>query len=444
MPRDVNPSEPWRPRPTDPPVPPIDVHKPWRPRPAERAAPVPPPPEAPPPRPQAAPPRPSPRVARPQHEEPGRLRVLAIVLFLLVVSFVAVAILGGEHSPRIFLGCLALGMGWGASVSLAPRRDWGLRLACILGGVMAALAVRLFVPTVDGVSLFEAAHLAARIEALPTDDVAAYAAGAWHRKAAMKRFPEFAGEIRTAERAWLRRSADAAIEGSEAAIDHDPATAWFNLRLMAQYLSRLDHWAEVRDDLQVVRRRAVLARARTLAAGLERLADRGECEAVAQVAIQSLSDLHDEAREVGVWDEAAGCLRAVRTRALCLRLDAAVGQLEAAVGRGEFTAVARGGEKALTELSGEAREVGLEKEVRDRLLAVRRKAVLAALGTARRQVEALREKGRFQAITSLGEQLAGTLSAEARIVGAAAELEQFCQGCRTLGAGIPRAGTSGR
>ncbi len=352
MPRDVNPSKPWRPRPTDPPVPPIDVHKPWRPRPAERAAPVPPPPEAPPPRPQAAPPRPSPRVARPQHEEPGRLRVLAIVLFLLVVSFVAVAILGGEHSPRIFLGCLALGMGWGASVSLAPRRDWGLRLACILGGVMAALAVRLFVPTVDGVSLFEAAHLAARIEALPTDDVAAYAAGAWHRKAAMKRFPEFAGEIRTAERAWLRRSADAAIEGSEAAIDHDPATAWFNLRLMAQYLSRLDHWAEVRDDLQVVRRRAVLARARTLAAGLERLADRGECEAVAQVAIQSLSDLHDEAREVG-----------------------------------------------------------LEKEVRDRLLAVRRKAVLAALGTARRHVEALREKGRFQAITSLGEQLAGTLSA---------------------------------
>jgi hypothetical protein len=368
-----------------------------------------------------------------------------MLLFLLAVSFIALAGLGGEHCPRVFLGCLAVGLGWGANIALARRgRPWTERLACVGTGVLAALAVRWFVPTVDGISLWDAGQVAAQIEEVPAGDMAQFTAAAYHRKAAKQRFPEFAAEISGAERAWLRRSARSAIEAAEAAIERDPARASADLRVLAQALGRLDQGTDVRDELRAVRRRAVLARARTLAAGLDALAARGECEAVADAAGRGLTNLADEARDVGAFDEATACLAPVRARALGIRLEAAVAQLDAAAGRGEFTAVARGGEKALADLMGEAREVGQEKVVGDTLLAVRRKAVLAALDAARHEVQALREKGRFGAIASLGDRLARVMSDEARAVGAAADLEQFRRDCQALGEQARQAGKPAR
>jgi hypothetical protein len=373
MTRDPNPFEPWRPRPGECPPPAIDLHRPWRPRrtPEPAAYPV---------------PDPVPGKAEtksgtgtgsgteaPAFEpRPDNLAILTTVLLLLLA--VAILTQGGAdnaHLPRILAALAAVGAGWGVSVSLARRRPMPVRLGWIGAGVLAALAVRWFVPTVHGVSLWEAGGLAAETEAIPAGDVVGYTAGARHRKAAVS---DYAGEIKAADRAWMRRTADAAIASSRERIERDPAQASHDLHLLAGSLERLDHWAEVRDDLRAVRRKA-------LHACVQRLEK--ECEAL--------------------------------------------------IARGEFTAVSQHSEKALAEWSNEARQLGLQDEGRPQVLNVRRKAVLAALDAARREVMPLLARDRFGAVAALGEQLAHVLAEEARLVGAAADLEQFRLACEAFG-----------
>ncbi len=431
MPRDPNPYEPWRPRPGDHPLSSVDPLRPWRPRrAAEPAAPVPLPSKAEPPRPAASPPPVQPPGFEP---DPGRQAVLVLLLLLLATGTVALAALGSAHFGRVFLALAALGAGWGVSISLARRRPWRERLAWVGAGVLAALAVRWFVPTFAGVSLLDAGRLAAETEAIPTGDVSTYTAAARYRKAAVSEFPEYAAEIRAAESAWVRRTADAAIESSGARIERDPVGASRDLWLLVQSLNRLDHWAEVRDDLQAVRQKALRARGQWVARELEVLVAHGAFDTVPAAATRALVEIHDEAREVGVYDEVAGMLAPLRRQSLRARLDAVVRELEAAAARGEFTAVTRRGEKALAELSGEAREIGIEEDVRQRLLHVRRKAVLAALDAARSEAMLLAARDRFQAVAALGEQLARVLAGEAQAVGATADLEQFRQACQVFG-----------
>jgi hypothetical protein len=378
--------------------------------------------------------QPSPSVRRqpPTLWRPDEKAVAWASLILVLVCMIAVANLGGEHFPRVVFACLAAGVGWAAGVSLARRRPGHVRLAWVAGGLMAAVAARWFLPTTEGVSLWEASRVAAQVEALPAGDVEGYTAGAARRQAAQRSFPEYAGEIGAAERDWTRRTIDQGMAEADGRLADDPARAAADLRALAMALGH-QLPQNLPPELRAARRRAVLAWARVAQAELEALFARGEYAAVATAAARHQADLLPHARELDAGGEVAGLLDPVRERAVRARLAAAEKELKAACGRGEFTAVAEGGREAEAQLRGEAEAVGIAAEVRGRLLAVRRQAVRACLEAARGEVRALLEKDRLLAVADLGERLGGVLQEEAAAVGVAHELEEFRAGCRAFG-----------
>jgi hypothetical protein len=307
--------------------------------------------------------------------DPGSRAGLFLLLLLLAAGTLALAALGSAHHLRIFAALGLLGIGCGVCIG-QPRWSWPVRLGWVGAGVLGALAARWFVPTTNCVSLWQAGGLAAETEAIPVLDHRRFYLDARHRKAAMKEFPEFAAEIRAAERAWVRRAAAAAIEATESQLERDPLRAARELRELVWSLSHTDrdHWTEVREDLRPIRQKAVRA-----------------------------------------------CVQRLRKEG------------EVLIAHGEFTAVSQKSEQALAEWWDEVREVGLQEEVQQQLRQVRRKAVLAALDAARREVMPLLARDRHKAVADLGEQLARVLAAEARFVGAEADLEQFRRACEAFG-----------
>jgi hypothetical protein len=362
---------------------------------------------------------------------PDQKAVVLGVLLLVVLGLVVLGGLGGEHLPRVFFACLSAGAGWVVGVSLARRRPLRVRMGWVAAGLLGALAVRWFMPTTDGVSLWDAARMASATDFAPGDNAQRY-----RRTVAERRFPEYAGEIAAAESAWLRRRVDGAIRDADRLLLEDPVRASESLRGLARELCRLQRWGEVRNTLLTARQRVVLDAVKAVHAELEAQLNRGDPAGVADTAgrlVDAPDGLATEAREVGVWDDARRQLADVRTRALRSRLKAAEERLGATLARGEYTVVADGARDAAAELGAEAKVVGLEGEVRDRLRAVRRQAVRACLEAARHEVAALLARDRFQAIAALGERLGKVMREEAEAVGEAGELEQLRQGCAVLG-----------
>jgi hypothetical protein len=311
-----------------------------------------------------------------------------------------------------------------------------VRLGWVAAGLVGALAVRWFVPTTDGVSLWGATRLASETEAIPVDDLDRYRSEEGRRQTAIRRFPGLETEIADAERAWLRRRVDAAIQDADRLLPADPIQASESLRKLAGDLAKLDHWKDVRDVLREARQRTVRGAVNAVGAELKAQLDRGDPAGVADTArrlVDGPDGLDAKAGEVGLEDDARRGLTELRARAVQVRLKAAEERLGPAAARGEYTAVRDGARKADAELAGEAKVAGVGAEVSARLWAVRRQAVRACLDAARREVATLLAKDRFQAIAALGERLGNVLRQEAEAVGSGGDLDQFRQACQTFG-----------
>ncbi len=266
----VNPFEPWRPAVNRIP-PPLHVGRPWRP--------APPPPvrvaiEEPPfvepikPLPRNKPPE-RPKQQRGQTGEPSSglgLRDIWLVIPLslgLVTIGLALANVGLMESTQLTrfwaLNICALLVG---GIVLYHRQGGRARLSW-MAVVLALAGIALwFVPTIHGVSLWSAYRQIEELRVLPAGDIAAYQRSAAARRTLVEDFSSFAADVKAAEKAWFRRTADEAIENADRKLAHDPDAALAHLQQLnneLKALSQPEHYDLVRKDLESARRRAVQA-----------------------------------------------------------------------------------------------------------------------------------------------------------------------------------------
>ncbi|HTU18573.1 MAG TPA: hypothetical protein VMG10_10980 [Gemmataceae bacterium] len=267
----VNPFEPWRPVEARIP-PPLHAGRPWRPPPPPpaRAAveelpsvePVHPsswnkPPERPK-RPQGQGGQPSAR--RTPVSQLTAFVVLGVLVFLCLDS---VGWCLGTHMPRL----MVLGASAGLFAGMAfhhPRRSWQTRLRGMASALALAGIALWFVPTIHGVSLWSAYRQVEKLRILPAGDVAAYQRGAAARRTVVEDFPSFAPDVSAAEQAWVRRTVNEAIENADRQSKNDPHAALAHLQQLEKDLSRLEHYASVRKELESARRRTLEACAKAV------------------------------------------------------------------------------------------------------------------------------------------------------------------------------------
>jgi hypothetical protein len=270
----VNPFEPWRPIEMKVP-PPLHVGRPWRPPapPARRVAVEEPPFLEPVERPRNKPPLRQPKPQPPRGQASGpplrpapqrsacpcRLGVLFLVS---VVSAMALPLLVAgmkeSHFARVSLADVSAAFGLAMSLVLY-RRSWYSRLGWLAGGLALAGLAIWFMPTTHGVSLWSAYRQVEELRTLPAGDLAGYQRGAFARKQVVAEFPTFAVDVRAAEQAWMRRTADALIEKTDHQLGNDPQKALTDLHRANEELSGLEHYPLVKKDVEAARRRAVQA-----------------------------------------------------------------------------------------------------------------------------------------------------------------------------------------
>jgi len=382
----VNPFEPWRPTELDVP-PPVHASRPWRPpvKPPARAEEPPfvepvetPAPSAPRKRPpEAKRQRPAPSSAPSTAAAPLRSDqkvVLGLYFVLGVLGLVGLGWLGGTHLPRVFLTLLAVAVGCTIGLWVAHRRGWYTRLGWIAVGLALAGVAGWFVPTTGGVTLWSAYRQMDELSALPASDVPGYVRGAQQRRQLVAEFPTFADDVTSAENAWFRRTVDAAIEDADRQLETDPHKALAALRQLSRELAKLPHYALVQDELEAARRRALQT-----------------CE---KAALEEVDDL---------------------------------------LGKKQFDAVAKRGAFWEGELGAEDVAVQANADWRKELLPKRRQALRARLETARKEINGMVEKERYQAVAKLGVKLARDLGDEAKAVGMDKDLDDLCVSCEVFG-----------
>jgi hypothetical protein len=160
-----------------------------------------------------------------------------------------------SHIPR--LAVLGISAGVLAGMAFSRRRSWYTRLRWMAAALALAGIALWFVPTTHGVTLWSAYGRIEELRNLPAGDVADYRQGEEARKTLVREFPFFAADVRGAEQTWLRRTVEKAIEKSDRQLDKDPDAALTYLHQLDQELSRMEHYALVRKDMESARRRAV-------------------------------------------------------------------------------------------------------------------------------------------------------------------------------------------
>jgi hypothetical protein len=291
-----------------------------------------------------------------------------LLLVLIVLGLVGGGWLGTSHLARLFFALLVIGLSAGVALLLAPATRWGVRLAWVLGGLAVAALAWWFVPTSSGVSLFRAHRYLATLESLPAGEVAEYVRDRPLRKALVRGFPLLEPEVAAAEKRWLQRTVDAAIEEADEGRDSDPAQASMDLRELALQLSPLEHFHIIVEPLREARLRAFRAR-----------------------------------------------LTAVRK------------EIEGLLAKDRLVEVGTSAERRTEELRSEAQALDVETEVTDRLLAVRRLAFQRRLDAVQKEVRNLLAPNRAKA-AALAEKAAAMLRHEAEAVGMQADLEQLLHG----------------
>ncbi|MGH7227092.1 MAG: hypothetical protein ACRELF_28070 [Gemmataceae bacterium] len=260
----VNPFEPWRPPQANVP-PPLRAAQPWRPPPPRVAVEEPPFVEPVDPPRRNKPPQP-PRAKQPQNRPAkstsGRTPLAQLAAFVVLC---VLAILGLDnlnwlrctHMPRLIaLECSAVVL---AGMAFNCRRDWHKRLTWMAASLAFAGIAAWFVPTAQGVNLWSAYRQVEVLRSLPVGAVAEYQSGVEARRLVVKEFPSFGPDIRAAERDWLRRTVEDAVERADRRATTDPQQALVDLHRLDDALAKWEHYALVAKELEMAKKRALQA-----------------------------------------------------------------------------------------------------------------------------------------------------------------------------------------
>jgi hypothetical protein len=266
------------------------------------------------------------------------------------------------HEPRI-VGVLApTGLGLALGIWLAFKRRWGACLASVVGGLTLAALAWWFMPTIEGLSLWEAnqqaGRLAAELDQTPAGDLPGYTSAEPDRERLARLFPAYEQVIHGAEARWGQRTAAALREDLEKLPPGDVAGYQKGTEARAE-LGRM--FKDLKPQLEA----AELAW--------------GERTATAAVSRAEPLFQTDPTRAVAQLRQAARDLAAARPNPWA----------------------------------------------EERLLAARKRAVLACLEDARRRSRELIKADRFQAAAEVAKRLTDTVGVEADTVGVSSELVRF-------------------
>jgi hypothetical protein len=181
----------------------------------------------------------------PRLDEPWRAdQVLVLALFfgLFALGMVLLSTWGDKHAPRIAGALIPVAIGLGTGISLARKRSWKVRFACLGVALGVAALGWVFVPTSGGFSLWaargEADRLQAEVEALPPGDVDAFEKTRGAREVLSDQFSSYRPRLAAAEKAWGNRSADGAVQKFEALSVEDTG-GFSSQRAAAKRLTKL-------------------------------------------------------------------------------------------------------------------------------------------------------------------------------------------------------------
>jgi hypothetical protein len=401
---------------------------------------------------------------------------------LLVAGLIATGALGGPHVSRVAAAGAVLWLGLLLALVAGRRWRWYWRLGFFALAALGPVACWYLVPTTGGVSLLEAERRLADIRRLPVGDVKGYTSAAASRAQLGKEFPLWKGDVTTAERSWLRRTASEAITEANKLLERDPAAALGKLKKAQASLQRIDHFAstaqsefiqarrhavaarlkQVENDLGVLllkgqfarfsreandaleelvpdaaavgNRPVVEARIRQLRVqgvrkqadaardALEALLRRKEYAKVAEEGSRLQRELTPPAAVLGEDADLTGAIRPLREKAYQARLDAMVARLQGLFDKKDFEAVPKAAEEAAKELRPEGQALGQEGSIRTRSAGLREKAFRRRMLLARKTLDELFAKKDYVAVASRGKQLQSTLEGEAGVVGASGDL----------------------
>jgi hypothetical protein len=341
-----------------------------------------------------------------------------VTILLLVAGLVTLGLQGGfNHVSRVGAAVACVWLGFLIGLPLARRRRWYTRLAFVLVGLAGAVACWLFVPTTGGVSWMEAERRLAGIKSLPVGELDRFGREARDRKVLAAEFPRLKPEIQELEMTWLRQTAARGVEKAEAERADNPAKALRLLRELDAALRHSEYYPQVSASVHEARRRAMQARINEGEAELVALVDKKRYSAVADAGARLLSEVGQEAGELGVEGEARQKVQAVRLRAARAHLSLAEDTLKGLCERRRYADVPKEARRFSADLRGEATALGIVGEVDRRLTPLRRKALEARVAGVRGDMEAHFARADFAAVAELAEEARGELGDEAEAIG---------------------------
>jgi len=150
-------------------------------------------------------------------------------------------------------------------------------------------------------------------------------------------------------------------------------------------------------------------------------------------ALAALRQLSKELAKLPHYALVQSELEAARRRALQTCEKAALDEVDDLLGKKQFDAVAKRGAFWEGELGAEDGAVEANADWRKELLPKRRQALRVRLETARKEINGMVEKERYQAVAKRGVQLARDLGDEAKAVGMDKDLDDLCVSCEVFG-----------
>lgn len=400
---DVNPFEPWRPRPTpdEQEPPPFELPPPRHADPEEDELREPPwghshlPPSF-----WAAP------------EPPSRgwgLLFVWVTAGLVVLALVVWAANGGSHVTRVAASTVAAWVGLLFALLIGSQWRWYSRVGWAAVGVVGLVLCWLFVPTTEGNNYWQAQSILARTRELPAGELEAFTAEVPRRREIANDFRHLRAPLLEAERDWMRRTVQAEIVKAKGA---DPVAALARLREVKAAIRAADRSFGFVQSLTEVQQEVFAARLEVLKRELNGMTEKGRYKEAAGLARAATVELDAEAHELGMARELTEGLREWRKRNVLAWARAAEVVLKKLESDGKYVEVAVDGARCEAELIPDAWEnfevrgrpagrfVDAEtEEALERLRACRRRALGARLRLASADLDALLAKGEDEQVS---------------------------------------------
>ena len=404
MPSNIDPFEPWRPRPD-----PDEARRHWRPREPE-------PERKPEPEWYRQPRAPEP-IWTPRQEKPGNQAFVWWTIVLLVVALIVWGVNGASHISRVASALAVLWLALLLAWPVGRSWRWYARLGCLLAGLGAMVACWWWVPTTGGVAMGQAESALDRLRSLPPGDLAGYSASAPERNRVIEEFSRLRTDFKQAERKWYEGTVTQEINRADQERGHDAAAAQARLGRLAGSLLGSEHGSHFYPRIYQARHRALRSRLAQLGTQFEALTRKGQFALVARQARAARQELLGEAQQLNLEDELSQKVRAIRDKNLRQHLAAATVALDRLMRDRKYAEVARAGRRWEAELSAEARELNNEAQVTLLVRSRRQRAIEARIALARQDLDALVAAGKYEQVPKRAREHEEELKREASAVG---------------------------